>query len=161
MKKRILALVMCFALMACALPVQAADGDAYTRASFSMAFVDALGLEYTEDMAQELSDVSPDHEAYKAICILLYYGIISLYPDDTFGPEKNINRAETAVVLSGRIADAREDFDYDSANLPPDMHGYYWSAYCVEIAIAEGFMSVNADGNFFPGGGICKICGAA
>lgn len=117
MKKRILALVMCLALMVCALPVQAVDGDAYTRASFSMDFVDALGLEYTEDMAQELSDVSPDHEAYEAICIMLYHGQLVNHSGNSFRPDGNISRGDAAVVLARALG--LENYSTDS--LPADV----------------------------------------
>ncbi len=75
-------------------------------------FVTVLGRFYTlEDGTNIFPDVDEEHWAYAYIISAAEKGWVHGYPDGTFGPSKNITRAEAVTVINamlGRSADAEE-----------------------------------------------------
>ncbi|MBR0278180.1 MAG: S-layer homology domain-containing protein, partial [Clostridia bacterium] len=60
----------------------------------------------TVAFAADFSDVSKDNAYYEPIYILSAFGIINGYEDGTFGPEKDVTRAEFATMLMRAMASA-------------------------------------------------------
>lgn len=56
-------------------------------------------IKLTNKKEQKFNDVSPNHWAFSAIERMSEEGIINGYPDGDFKPDKNITRAELAVIL--------------------------------------------------------------
>lgn len=98
-------------------------------------------------LAASFPDVPENSEHYAAVEYLKVKGIISGYPDGTFQPDRNINRAETVKILltaTGTKLDSTQVINF------PDVHESDWffpyirKAY--ELKIIEGY----ADGKFKP-----------
>ncbi len=97
-------------------------------------------------MAATLSDISENADR-KAIEYLHNQGIVTGYSDDTFRPEKTVNRAELLKVLIGSIgAQASADEFHDCF---PDV-GRQWFAPYVCYAKERRWISGYANGLFHP-----------
>ena len=69
------------------------------------------------------SDVAGDYWAYDYIATAYNNGWINGYPDGTFGPERNITRAETMVIVNNMLgwdADSVEDVETQFTDLAGD-----------------------------------------
>ena len=53
----------------------------------------------TASVAMTFKDISKTHWAYNNMKVALKYKLVSGYPDNTIGPEKNVTYAETLSVL--------------------------------------------------------------
>lgn len=72
------------------------------RSEFVTLVVRMLGYDKDTDtsaVAMPFKDLSKSHWAYNNIKAALKYRLISGYPDNTIGPEKNVTYAETLTVL--------------------------------------------------------------
>ena len=56
--------------------------------------------------AAQFSDVSSENKYYYSTTILSAFGIINGYEDGTFGPDKDVTRAEFATMLMRAMASA-------------------------------------------------------
>lgn len=94
---------------------------------------------YTDDAEIEYAD---------AVELLSLLGVIEGYPDGSFGPEKNLNRAEAAII----IAKLNGYFDKNAATPTyTDMAGYGWANWAVAYAENEGIVNGTAEGIYEPG----------
>lgn len=94
---------------------------------------------YTDDAEIEYAD---------AVELLSLLGVIEGYPDGSFGPEKNLNRAEAAII----IAKLNGYFDKTAATPTyTDMAGYGWANWAVAYAENEGIVNGTAEGIYEPG----------
>lgn len=91
--------------------------------------------------AKEYSDLSSNHWAYMPINEMSDKGILSGYPDGTFGPDKSITRAEFAkiLVLSLNLNDKVKNSIF--SDVSPSFWGYDY------INIASNYLSGYTDGN--------------
>lgn len=60
----------------------------------------------TVGFAADFSDVNTENKYYEPIKILSAFGIINGYEDGTFGPDKDVTRAEFSKMLMGAMASA-------------------------------------------------------
>lgn len=75
-------------------------GKQVTRAEFVSLLVRALELGKSENSETQFSDVESGSWYYDAVQTAVSAGWINGYADHTFAPDKNITRAEMAVILS-------------------------------------------------------------
>ncbi|HWQ76188.1 MAG TPA: S-layer homology domain-containing protein [Syntrophomonas sp.] len=101
--------------------------------------------------AATFSDVTGTDVQASAIYKLNSLGVISGYPDGTFGPEKTITRAEfakIAVYLAGQqqVADGMSNTPSAFSDVPAD----HWANGWINVAAAQGFVKGGPDGTFRP-----------
>ena len=82
----------------------------------------------------------------KAINAIAKLGIINGYEDGTFGPAKNITRAEFATVIT-RALQLEQDV---SANNFTDVAPDHWAAGYIGAAVKAGIVNGMGDGTFAP-----------
>ena len=70
-----------------------------TRAEFAALLVRALGLTLDNGAGGKFSDVSPNDWYASVVGAASEAGLIKGYPDGTFGPNRNITRAEMAAMM--------------------------------------------------------------
>ena len=105
-------------------------------------------------------DVPLSHPAYEAIEYLVQKGVVSGYPNGTFQPEQEINRAEfTKIVVGARFLplDVEECLSsipssllYTPTLLFPDVARHQWFAKYVCQAKMGGMIGGSPDGTFRP-----------
>lgn len=105
-------------------------------------------------------DVPLPHPAYEAIEYLVRKGIVSGYPDGTFQPEQEINRAEfTKIVIGARftpldiegcLVSIPKALLYTQTLIFPDVARHQWFAKYVCHAKVAGMVGGYPDGTFRP-----------
>ncbi|MFO0780982.1 MAG: S-layer homology domain-containing protein [Candidatus Gracilibacteria bacterium] len=78
-------------------------GDAVTREQFSKMAMNAMNLTKNTDGGPHFPDVGTDRWSYDFVETLYNWSVVDGYPDGTFGPTKNINRAEIAKMVVGAM----------------------------------------------------------
>lgn len=124
-----------------------------TRAEFvvmSVRFYEAYGVEVTEE-AEKLvfTDVSGGYWAADYIDQAAKNGWVVGYGNGTFGPDKNITRAEVVTIVN-RVLGREADKDYIAANgngirTFPDVPNSHWAYYAV-LEAANGHKSPVREG---------------
>jgi hypothetical protein len=124
-----------------------------TRAEFvaiSVRFYEAYGVEVTKEAEQLVfTDVSANYWASGYITEAAENGWVVGYGNGTFGPDKNITRAEVVTIVN-RVLNRVADKDYIASNLSglktfSDMGTNHWAYYAVMEA-ANAHSATNADG---------------
>ena len=103
-------------------------------------------------LSPSFGDVSTTHKNFYAVEILKAGGIIGGYPDGTFKPEGNINRAEFAKILVGAVVQALEETPPTVStynNCFPDVKTEWFAPY-VCYAKEKGWIQGYPDGTFKP-----------
>lgn len=90
------------------------------------------------------SDVAATRWSAKAIATMANAGVITGYPDGTFGPARSVTRAEFATIAARFLSDA-----YDGYNRFPDAAGH-WAMADINRAAAAGWIKGDENGNFRP-----------
>ena len=97
------------------------------------------------------SDVSGSSWYSTAVSTLANIGVIDGYQDGTFGPQRNITRAELATILA-RFCDAAGSFNKDHFN---DISGS-WARKYINQAAKAGLVNGYSDGTFRPNQNITR-----
>jgi len=92
----------------------------------------------------DFPDVTPEMWFNNAVSTMTHAGIFSGRPDGSFEPEKEITRAEFAVV-----AVRATGVSYDGPNRFPDIAGH-WAEDDINAAAAAGWIFGFPDGTFQP-----------
>ena len=71
-----------------------------TRAEFAAIFCRFFPDEEKIEVVIPFNDISEDFWGREAVALVSEKGLITGYPDGSFGPEKNVSRAETAVIMN-------------------------------------------------------------
>lgn len=116
-----------------------------TRAEAATLIALAYGLELDNTAAATFSDVSANYWAYDYIEACAKAGIVSGYPDGSFGPTDTITRAQlvTMVCLASKLTDST------GATAFTDISGHWAESYIL-IASANGVVAGMPDGTFRP-----------
>lgn len=115
--------------------------------AFNLAVAAGLMMNVIPAMAASFADVPENSEHYAAIEYLKAKGVVSGYPDGTFQPEKNINRAETLKILllgTGTTLESTQNIVFPDVQAGDWFYTYVRKAF--ELKIVEGY----PDGNFKP-----------
>ncbi len=112
-----------------------------------LALVVALTMVLGTVSFASFSDVAEDSDVYTAVQTLSSLSILNGYEDGTFGPEKDITRAEFATVVCralglGNPAKGATQF----ADVPAD----HWAAGYINLVAGQGIVNGYGDGNFGP-----------
>lgn len=120
----------------------------------SVALAACLFTHISTALAASFSDVNTQNKNYDAIEYLKDVGVINGYPDQTFRPEKSVNRAEFLKLA------------LESSNIPtnvaapapfPDVDNSAWYAPYLRKAFAEKWIEGYQDGTFKPESTINKV----
>ena len=99
--------------------------------------------------AAAFSDVNSENQYYDAITILSAFGIINGYEDGTFGPDKDVTRAEFATMLMRAMASAGIG-STDAAGTPfTDISGH-WGISDIRTAYDLGIINGMTPTTFEP-----------
>lgn len=104
-------------------------------------------------VSANFTDLLSNHEFYNAINYAEERGIIAGYPDSTFRPDLELNRAEfTTMVIRSRFEQSDLD-NCDTSHLSrfSDVPLNEWFTPFICIATREGIVSGYPDGTFRPG----------
>jgi hypothetical protein len=108
----------------------------------------SLTLPFTCQAAASFGDVPENTEHFAAIEYLKSKGVVSGYPDGTFGPKKPINRAEATKIL---ILATNPEVDINNLTLPfPDVKPGDWFYDFVRKAFALKIVEGYPDKTFKP-----------
>lgn len=110
-----------------------------------------LTLSMSSAAFASFKDVDKTETYQKGIEYLQELGIVNGYPDGTYGPETDVNRAEMLKIVLGAVGVTDEDLDLHKneecfADVPKDA----WFTKYVCYAKAEGFVSGYEDNTFRP-----------
>ncbi len=106
--------------------------------------------EPVSNIVREFPDVAKTEKYYDAVQILNKLDIIKGYEDGTFGPMKNVTRAEFATMII-RFLGMSEAVDNSKENLPfPDIDGVDWAIGNIRTAKSLGIINGYEDGTFRP-----------
>ncbi len=110
--------------------------------------VDTNVVQIINEEENVFSDLTVSHINYDAIMYLKSEGVISGYPDGTFKPANDVNRAELLKILvEGKgISPSLEEYN----NCFPDVNDDWFVPY-VCYAKEEGWIDGYPDGTFKPG----------
>lgn len=116
----------------------------------------ALILGFSAPAFAAFSDVSRSHPYAGAIAHVQAEGIVSGYPDGTFRPDQNVNRAEFTKIVIGAtfteralgFCDPNHIYDYS------DVDSGVWYAKHLCLAVQHNIVSGYSDGTFRPEVGI-------
>lgn len=106
-------------------------------------------FKYSDTKAISFKDLKPANFAYIEVQKATAQGYISGFSDNTFRPDKQITRQETAVIISRILGfdstGATASVSVQDANLIPA-----WSKPAVGYLLDKGIMSKNSDETFQP-----------
>lgn len=99
-----------------------------SRAEFTTLVVKYMGVEYR--VAESFPDVSGKHWAEGFIFTAKTEGLVSGYPDGTFGPQDNITRAQAVVIFNNMMNRDTDPSLFKGLTMPfsdvPESHWAYW-----------------------------------
>lgn len=92
------------------------------------------------------SDLQPHHSFYEEIVFLENEGFINGYPDQTFRPDREVTRAEAAIMLGKTFELNGEQRESSFSDVSA---GHKASGY-IEAAVAQGFIQGFPNGTYRP-----------
>lgn len=134
--------------------------QAITREQFITYLVKAKELFLSNHSTSSMTDISQSNRKTYLITAI-EYGLIDGYPDATFRPDKPINRAEIATVLTRSEAlTAAEDAGKSQVSFK-DVSVSHWASATIQAASASGLFNGYEDGTFRPDNPITRAEAAA
>jgi len=104
----------------------------------------------TVTYAAEFSDVTTENKYYEPIKILSALGIINGYEDGTFGPDRDVTRAEFATMLMRAMASAGLGSSDPSGTPFKDLNDASWAISDVRTAYDLGIINGMTETTFEP-----------
>ena len=101
-------------------------------------------LSLSPALAQSAFPDIAGHWAEDQITYLANQGLVSGFPDGTFGPSETVTRAQVAVVVSGQLG-----LDPEQAAFP-DVPATHWASDAIGALADAGIMGGYPDGTFQP-----------
>lgn len=129
--------------------------DFYYDGVFQSSYIENLVDTNIVDIVENpFSDLSDSHNNIEAILYLEDIGVISGYPDGTFKPSNDVNRAELLKILvEGKgISPSLDDYKDCFPDVAID-----WYAPYVCYALEEGWVDGYPDGSFKPSKTVNKV----
>lgn len=122
-----------------------------TRAEVAQVMATSFGL--MESANVQFKDMTSEHWGYSAVSKVFKAGIITGYPDGSFGPDEPISRAEMAVML-GRALKVKAQAVPSSPFT--DVPATYWALPWIKQLQAEGWLQGYSDGTYRPEAGATR-----
>lgn len=123
---------------------------AVTRAEFAR--IAAKAMDLAMKGTHVYSDVPRQHWANTSIGALTEKGVVTGYPDGSFGPDRTVTRAEAAAILTRLVAVADKPESYvqpmlsNFSDVPPEN----WSFKYVESARKLGIIPIHMNPSYLP-----------
>ena len=114
-----------------------------SRAEFAKMICAAMGWTLLEPASPSFSDASRAHWAYKYIETAKAYGALSGYPDGTFGPTRNITRAEIATIIAKTL-------NLASGSSTLNDISSHWAEGYINACVKEGIIGGYSDNAYRP-----------
>ncbi|WP_017726189.1 S-layer homology domain-containing protein [Halalkalibacterium ligniniphilum] len=114
-----------------------------TRAQAAIMLTNALDL-HTDVPNPNYHDVKVDHHAYEAIAAVTAAGIMS-GSDNSFNPNKPLNRAQMATVLASTF-----ELEGDGSASFKDVRDDFWAAAAIDAIYTQGITTGYDNGTFRP-----------
>ena len=93
------------------------------------------------------TDVTADADVYTAVQTLSSLSILNGYEDGSFGPEKDITRAEFAAVVCRALGyDSKATAATSFSDVPAD----HWASGYINYVAGQGIVNGMGDGTFAP-----------
>lgn len=96
------------------------------------------------------TDVAEESDVYTAVQTLSSLSILNGYEDGTFGPEKDITRAEFAAVVCRALNMESSANGAKGATPFADVPADHWASGYINLAAGQGIVNGYGDGNFGP-----------
>jgi hypothetical protein len=90
-------------------------------------------------------DVAKSAWYYKPVAYLAHIGVITGYPDGTFGPDRPMTRAEFVTIIAKFF-----ELEPTAESKFPDIAGHWASSYIIAVE-NKGWINGYPDGTFGPG----------
>ncbi len=101
-------------------------------------------------VAFAFTDVDTENDAYTAVQTLSSLGILNGYEDGTFGPEKDITRAEFAAVVCRALDMESSVNGAKGQTMFTDVPADHWATGYINLAAGAGIINGMGDGTFEP-----------
>ncbi|MBD2102789.1 S-layer homology domain-containing protein [Leptolyngbya sp. FACHB-261] len=126
-----------------------------TSSLFATTVISPVLLSPTPAVAQQASSFSDiqGHWAQSYIQTLASRGIISGFPNGTFGPSQPVTRAQFAAIVTKAFNTPSQR----AASGFGDVPGSYWARTAIQQAYSTGFMSGYPNGSFQPEQNIPRV----
>jgi len=122
-----------------------------SRAEFAKVICLAMGWDLITPETPSFSDVAKDFWAYSYIETARAHGVIGGYTDGTFGPNKNITRAEIAKMVAETLGLPSGTSMSQGANIFSDI-GAHWAKGHINACVKAGIVGGYEDSTFRPNG---------
>lgn len=122
---------------------------ALVLSSFSMAFADDTAAATTTTATNKTASDIEGKACEQAVKVLLDLDVVTGYPDGTFQPDKQVTRAEAAVIvikmlgLENKVGTQKSNYT--------DMAGYGWAEPYIAFASNLGILQGDGNGKYRPG----------
>ncbi len=122
---------------------------AFAEASIENPYIEEMDEKPYDESFEPLgfSDVPLDSSYSEIVYTLVDKGILSGYPDGTFGVENTLSRAEFATIMC-RLMGVSEPEQINS--IFPDVPYQHWASGYISTAQKSGYINGYTDGNFGP-----------
>ncbi len=101
-------------------------------------------------VAFAFTDVDVENDAYTAVQTLSSLEILNGYEDGTFGPEKDITRAEFAAVVCRALGLESSVNGAKGTTMFTDVPADHWATGYINLAAGQGIINGMGDGTFEP-----------
>lgn len=117
-----------------------------TRAHGVAMLLRELKVDTTTTVDPQFTDISKDHLYYNEIATAYHLGIISGYPDGTFGPDKELSRAQMAKILANAYK-----LELKKIQIPfKDVSPSHWAYEYIQKLATNGMTTGFQNGTFQP-----------
>ena len=115
--------------------------NSVTRAEFAKIISLAMGYSPNPSASLKFPDVAQDHWAFGYIASAVDHGLVKGYPDGTFGPSRNVTKAEVLTIIA-----RAQNWSGGSGSHFNDVPSGYWAFASIEACFANGIIK-NSDPN--------------
>ncbi len=134
-----------------------ARGKVITRAEFACLLATRLNLERIEKQPEKIIIIDISKSSYRnEIKKVTGLGIMEVYPNHTFLPDKTLNRGECAKIVENILVAVKNKEKWRRKYLGkpspfPDVPNYHRHFNAIMLATKKGIMKPYKDGTFKPG----------
>ncbi|MBY0013140.1 carbohydrate binding domain-containing protein [Paenibacillus typhae] len=126
-------------------------GGALSAAAASAPPEDNIQQSASAGNLKAFTDLKADHWAARSLQRWSEAGVMSGYGDGTIRPNKQITKAEFAVMINRLF-----NYKTEAATLPSDAAGNLWFTSDIAKAVAAGYLSADADNRIHPSANLSR-----